>query len=568
MNNPLWTALGIVSNPLWASLAVMIPLLAAVLIFILGRRSVWFLLSATVIGVLISVSKLAGLVWTKGPQEYFVGGWTPPLGIQWYVDGLSVLMLFMTAIVASFLTGYALKYLNCFKPKSSQSFQREEMKEAVKFLPPPEYPSTFPQQEAIPEAKLQHPLVPVEEKKCIVPVSDDKLDDKPENGSKISFSQPENVLFWSLWLLLWGGLNALFLSSDLFNLYIALEIVILAAVPLISWHGDMSALTAGMRYFLVSITASLIYLLGLALLYGAFGALDLTSLALDIQAGPTTYIAISLMLFGLLIKTALFPLHVWLPVVYANAPAPVSALLAALVMKAPFYMVLRLWFEIFPSEFLPTASQLFGILGAMALIWGGWQAWQQQQLKLLIAYSVVAQVGYFFLLFPIASSMIDTWSIMAWQGGILFMLSHALAIAAMFLVAGNILHGLGTDKLENLRGFGRKLPMTFVAFVLAGVNIIGLPPCGSFVAHQFLFRAAWYSGQWWWIGVIMIGNILALAYFWKVLRYAVKKTDNLVQSTLPLSMQLIPLILAIMGFALGFITTYPFNLLEIGSPFE
>ncbi|EDN67920.1 NADH dehydrogenase (quinone) [Beggiatoa sp. PS] len=403
------------------------------------------------------------------------------------------------------------------------------------------------------------------------------------------FQNQKIFLFWPLWLLVWGGLNALFLSSDLFNIYIALEIVTLAVIPLITWHGDVPALTAGMRYFLVSLTASLIYLLGLALLYGAFGTLDITSLSLEIQTGPTTYVFVSLILLGLLIKTALFPLHVWLPAVYANAPAPVSALLAALAIKAPFYIILRLWFEVFPSEFLPMASQLLGILGAIALIWGGWQAWQQQQLKLLIAYSVVAQVGYFFLLFPIASSMIDTWSIMAWQGGIFFMLSHALAIAAMFMVVGNILYSLDVDELEirnqesgnevtelaafvgnreNWRGLGRSLPITFVAFALAGMSIIGLPPSGGFFAHQLLFRAAWHSGQWWWIGVIVVGSALAFAYLWKVLRYAFKKKDNLVQSTLPLSMQLIPLILAIMGLALGLVTTYSFNILEIGSPFE
>ncbi len=549
----------ITSQSPWMALAIMIPLLAAVLSFIGGRRTGPLFTLAAMVGVLVSVSWIAVQVWTQGPQSEAVGGWAAPLGRELYADGLSVLMLLMTAIVGSFITGYALQYFaHCEKQASLTSLSQRE-------------PSEVSKEQAI-KASLPHAVLSSEHP--LVAVQDEKQHIEREGIQKNHKLVHHSQLFWPLWLLLWSGLNALFLSSDLFNLYLILTLIILAAVSLISLKGRATALQASMRYLLVALFATSIYLLGLALLYGAVGTLDIKSLALELEANPTTLIAIVLIVIGLLIKTALFPFHFWLPATYAAASAPVSALLSALVLKGTFYILLRLGFEVFPIEWFPTFGQLLGLLGAIAIFWGSWQAWQQEHLNRLIAYSIIAQVGYFFLLFPLANDMIDAppWSLMAWKGGILLALSHALAISAMFMASGNLLLRLGTDRLDHLRGLGQRYPITFLTLAIAGMSIIGLPPSGGFLGNWLLLNAAYESGQWWWAGIIVIGIFLAIAYIGKIFTpvfepiaqsVVFEKTPVL----LPLSMTWLPLLLAFIALVLGLIATSPLTLLEIGSPF-
>ena len=174
--------------------------------------------------------------------------------------------------------------------------------------------------------------------------------------------------FWPLWLLLWSGLNALFLSADIFNIYVTLELIGLAAVALAALPGMAASLNAAMRYLLVSLLGSLVYLLGVALLYANYQLLDLIALGETVAPGMLTWLAMGMMTVGLMLKTALFPLHFWLPPAHANAPAPVSALLSALVVKASFYLLLRLWFELFAGALTQAALQGLGFLGAGALL--------------------------------------------------------------------------------------------------------------------------------------------------------------------------------------------------------
>ena len=146
-----------------------------------------------------------------------------------------------------------------------------------------------------------------------------------------------------------AGLNGLFLAADIFHLYVTLELLGFAAVSLAALAGKRAAVVAAMRYLLVSLSGSLFFLFGVAILYAAYATVDLTALAGKVQPGPLAWSALALMAAGLLIKGAVFPLHFWLPPAHANAPTPVSALLSALVVKASFYILLRLWFELFLS---------------------------------------------------------------------------------------------------------------------------------------------------------------------------------------------------------------------------
>ncbi len=210
-------------------------------------------------------------------------------------------------------------------------------------------------------------------------------------------------VFWCLLLAIWSALNALYLGADLFNLYVALELVTFAAVPMVCLKGGAATLKAALRYLLFAVLGSMLYLLGTVMIYGAYGSLDISMLAGRVRAEPVAWIAASLMTMGLLAKTALFPLHLWLPPAHAGAPAAGSAVLSALVVKGSFFLVVRFWFDAMPALRDPAAMQILAAMGAMAVLAGSVMALRQQQLKLLIAYSTVAQIGYLFFMFPLVA---------------------------------------------------------------------------------------------------------------------------------------------------------------------
>jgi formate hydrogenlyase subunit 3/multisubunit Na+/H+ antiporter MnhD subunit len=324
--------------------------------------------------------------------------------------------------------------------------------------------------------------------------------------------------FWPLWLLLWAALNGLLLAADLFNIYVALELVGLAAVALAALTGTREALAASLRYLLASLLGAITYLLGVALLYAAHGTLDLGQLANAIAEGPVAWTALVLMTGGLSIKAALWPMQFWLPPAHGNAPAPVSAALSALVVKAAFYLVLRLWFGLFDTAATLAAAHFLGFLGAGAVLWGSWQALRAERLKRMAAYSTVAQMGYLFLFFPLLAA--------AEPGAaredllaalVLFALSHGFAKAALFLAAGHIQQCAGHDRIAELSGTAQRLPATTFVIALASVALIGLPPSGAFTAKWLLLSGAIAAGQWWWVLVVLAGTLLAAAYSFRLL---------------------------------------------------
>jgi len=463
-------------------MVILLPLAGALICFLWPRHSVPLGLVAT-LGVITCVTGLCWQVVEQGAQRYTVGGWGAPLGIDLYADGLSLLMLLMTAVVGLGISIYSSGY----------------------------------------------------------------------------FEHKTAAVFWPLWLFLWTALNALLLSADIFNLYVTLELMGLAAVALVALAGGAAALTAAMRYLLVSLLGSLCYLLGVALLYHSFGSVDIAILAQRVEPLPAVWAATGLMSAGLLLKTALFPLHFWLPPAHASAPAPVSAMLSALVVMASFYILLRLWLEIFPLSGA-ALGQLLGLLGAAAVLWGGIQALRQTRLKLLIAYSTVAQLGYLFLAFPLGTSF-------AWKGALYLLLSHALAKAAMFMAAGNILRFGGHDRIADLDRVVQRLPLTLTAFSLAGISLMGLPPSGGFIGKWLLLDAALYSGQWWWALILITGGLLTAAYVFKVVGYAFTPAEVSHEArTVPARMEWTALLLALAAVLLGLFALWPLTLLDIGSP--
>lgn len=373
--------------------------------------------------------------------------------------------------------------------------------------------------------------------------------------------------FWPLTGYLLAAMNALLLSADLFNLYVTLELLGLAAVGLVASGGNVRSMAAALRYLFATLAGSGAYLLGVALLLGAYGTVSLSMLSPLVKehAPAAVPLAAGLMTAGLLLKTALFPLHFWLPDAHGGAPAPVSAMLSALVIKASFYLLVRLWLVLFTQLSLPGAALTLGLLGAAAIVWGSIMALRQARLKMLIAYSTVAQIGYLFLYFPMATHTVPDAAQSALQGVTLQAVAHSLAKAAMFAAAGAIILATGHDRIARLGGVITRLPLTAFTLALSSVTLMGLPPSAGFLAKWLLIDSALLSGQWWWVAVIIAGGLMTAAYVFKMLRYAFR--DDVRQAgfhRLPKMAEWPPFLLALSSLALGLRATEILNLL--GAP--
>ncbi|MFP4294703.1 MAG: complex I subunit 5 family protein [Halothiobacillaceae bacterium] len=360
--------------------------------------------------------------------------------------------------------------------------------------------------------------------------------------------------FWPVWMMLWAGMNALYLSDDLFNLYVGLEIIGLSAVALVTLSGKAAALQGAMRYLLVSLMGSLGYLMGVAIVYGLQGTLDMALLATSLRADWATAIALALMTAGLMAKTALFPLHSWLPPAHGAAPAAVSALLSALVVKASFYLLLRLFGEVFANLPLERVGVLFLLAGAAAVFWGGLQALTTPRLKLLVAWSTVAQLGYLGLLLGLLAAHADNPAI--WSAMVLFLLAHAAAKATMFLAAGNFQRGAGgEDGIAALGPVMDRDRMSLFAFGIAGASLAGLPITGGFLAKWLMLENAMALDAWSVAVVVLLGGLLAAAYTFRVLAtgFSAREQDPAPGAILPVPalMRWATLALALLTVALG-----------------
>jgi multicomponent Na+:H+ antiporter subunit D len=346
--------------------------------------------------------------------------------------------------------------------------------------------------------------------------------------------------FWPLWLGLWAALNGLFLSADLFNLYVTLELVTLAGVGLVALAGG-EAVVGALRYLLWALAGSGLYLLGVALLYGQVGVLGLEQIGTRLEPSPAASAAAALLLAGLAVKGALFPLHIWLPQAHASAPPPVSAALSGLVVKASFYLVLRLGYGALAPLRVSDALEVLGWLGAAAIVWGSAAALTQRRLKLLVAYSTVAQLGYLYVALALAAP----------AAGVLLALAHACAKGAMFLGAGAIAHTLGHDRVGDLAGLAHRMPLTVLAFGLAGVSLMGLPPSGGFVGKWLLLQQAINAGRWGMVAVVLAGGLAAAAYVFRVVAPAFSFSD--IPREPPRALEIVGLVLALAAIALGFV---------------
>ncbi|MGF1614561.1 MAG: monovalent cation/H+ antiporter subunit D family protein [Gammaproteobacteria bacterium] len=331
---------------------------------------------------------------------------------------------------------------------------------------------------------------------------------------------PEQVnVFYTLWLLFVTGLLGMVVTGDAFNLFVFLEISSLSSYALVSLAQDRRALTAAYRYLVMGTIGATFILIGIGLLYMMTGTLNMADLARRLPAvadNRTVVVALAFLTVGISLKMALVPLHAWLPNAYTYAPSAVSALLAAASSKVGVYMLLRFSFSILGARFsLEATNGDRLLLGAalLATVFGSVAALFQTNIKSMLAYSSIAQIGYLVL-------GISLVSLTGLTAGIVHLFSHALTKAGLFMAVGCLAFRLRGVTLQELAGVGRHMPWTMAAFVCGGLSLIGFPLTAGFISKWYLVVAVLERGWWPAAVVILLTSLLAVAYIWRVVEVA------------------------------------------------
>ena len=328
-----------------------------------------------------------------------------------------------------------------------------------------------------------------------------------------------HYLFYSMYLLCLTGLMGIAITGDAFNLFVFLEISSLSSYVLISLGSDRRALTAAYRYLIMGTIGATFYIIGVGLMYMMTGTLNIGDLATLLPAvvdTRTIQVALAFLTVGICLKLALFPLHMWLPNAYAYAPSAVTVFLAATATKIAIYALVRVYFTMFAGTGIVQGAALRDALMTLAVLGmfaGSIVAIYQTDIKRMLAYSSIAQVGYMILGIGFATATGLT-------GGLIHVFNHALMKGALFMAVGGVVYRMGAAHLDDFRGLGRKMPLTMAAFVAGGLSLIGVPLTVGFISKWYLILAAMEKG-WWWIAILVVlSSLLAVVYVWRVVEVA------------------------------------------------
>ncbi len=359
----------------------------------------------------------------------------------------------------------------------------------------------------------------------------------PSVADEISGKQ--HYLFYTAYLLCFTGLMGIAITGDAFNVFVFLEISSLSSYTLIALGRDRRALTASYQYLIMGTLGATFIVIGIGLMYMMTGTLNMFDLSERLPAmfeTRTAMVAFAFLTVGMLIKLAMFPMHMWLPNAYCYAPSLVTAFLAATATKVSIYVFLRFTFTVWGAEFVFEKLNLDAFLIPLSLIGiyvASLSAIYQTNVKRLLAYSSVAQIGYMML-------GIGFVSVTGLTGGIVHLFNHALMKAALFLAVGSAALRLGSSDLADWKGLGRRMPVTMAAFVLAGLSLIGVPLTVGFISKWYLILAALEAG-WWPIALLaLLSSLLAVIYVWRVVEvaYFQKADDDSNVQEAPLMMQI------------------------------
>ena len=321
--------------------------------------------------------------------------------------------------------------------------------------------------------------------------------------------------FYAIYLLCLCGLLGMAITGDAFNIFVFMEVSSLAAYTLIAMGRDRRALLAAYQYLIMGTIGATFYVIGVGLLYSMTGTLNLADIAsrlAGIENSRAVLAALAFLTVGISLKLALFPLHVWLPNAYAYAPSMATVFLAATATKVAVYLLLRYFYTVFGASIifqdLPV-SNIFLILSLAAMFGASIVAVFQDDVKRMLAYSSVGQIGYITLGIAIAN-------LTGLTGGIVHLFNHALMKAALFMAIGAVFYRIGSVKLDDLAGIGKRMPITMAAFVIAGFSIIGVPGTVGFVSKWYLVLGAFEQGWWWLAFLIVASSLISVVYIGRI----------------------------------------------------
>jgi multicomponent Na+:H+ antiporter subunit D len=463
--------------------AIAIPIIA-----LIGKRLA-YILTVLVTGVVAAISILNVVkVLDGGPIHYWLGGWFPPIGIEYVLDYLSAFVILVVNAIAF--------------------------------------------------------LVLVHSRRLI----DREI---PDRG--------KHVPYYAVALLMLCGFNGILVTGDFFNLYVWLEICSLSLYGLVAVGSKKSAVAA-FRYLVMGTIGACFYLLGLGFLFTITGTLNMADMKVifpHIAGQPTAVVGLGLMVVGFGLKMALFPLHGWLPDAYTQAPSSSSALIAPIGTKVAAYVLVRILFFVFGVDYVRRAlpvTQVIGWLAAAGIIFGSIMAIAQKEMKRMLAYSSVAQIGYIGLGIGLANPL-------GFIGAVLHVMNHAIMKALLFLTAGHFRMKLGHSKIPDFdETVRRRMPWTTAAFTVGALSMVGLPPAVGFFSKWYLALGAISRANWVFLGVILLSSLLNAVYFFRTIErlYFVRSpktasgpTPNPARSEAPASMLLPLILLAAAIIALG-----------------
>ncbi len=357
-----------------------------------------------------------------------------------------------------------------------------------------------------------------------------------------SYIKERKTEYYSLLSLALAGLLGILQTGDIFNMFVFFEVMNVACYALVAFYGNRKSLEASIKYLIMGALATSLMLLGIAFLYSSFGTLNLADLA-EKTLGYSGYLlpaAVALISTGFAIKAGLFPFHTWLPDAHPAAPSPISALLSGLVIKGGMYAIIRLVFTILRTPLIMTTA--LTTIGILSMIVGGVLALMQTNLKRLLAYSSISQMGYIALAFGLGTQM-------GISGGIFHIINHAIIKSLLFLSAGVIIYYTKTSNLYEISGTIKSTPVLTYSFLIGILSLGGMPFFNGFASKWLIYVATFQINPLLTIFTLVITTI-TLAYGFKAFYMVFMTNPNPSTKTVKIPATMSIVLIVLMGLCI------------------